>query len=348
MKHCQISWYSRVDFLGQSIAWSRGLAFHVLEWYLYQIDTKVWQWRTIWLNMFGLKVPDCKLIGWCFSKKDKRILEVLFVGHNATTFSTICRGSTTFDPQTAYDELEILGQNLLQICRKGSSKYIPGTQYLAPHTRLSRFSMTPSDWRRNGCFRHQGVALRQRDRWNWRLEICDALEAENGSTHAQVAVFGSLGIQFWDILGINQFWAIPLFGDLGCPFGGRNRGITGRQRSWSFLFLPCRWLGRNGPTWCLQCRGSLVEIHPRNFSWAWAVLPTCPVWILESAILKEEWSFVERWRILTLSTQHSALINVLSNEPLTIQGGRMCFHVHCVMSKIVWVKSKYIKPTPIL
>ena len=293
MKHCQISWYSnRVDFLGQSIAWSRGLAFHVLEWYLYQIDTKVWQWRTIWLNMFGLKVPDCKLIGWCFSKKDKRILEVLFVGHNATTF---------------FDNLpwliKILGQNLLQICRIGSSKYIPGTPYLAPHTSLSRFSMTPSDWRRNGCFRHQGVALRQRDRWNWRLEICDALEAENVTTHAHVAVLGSLGIQFWDILGINQFWAIPLFGDLGCPFGGRNRGMTGRQRSWSFCTssMP-RWLGRNGPTWCLQFRGSLVEIHPRNFSWAWAVLPTCSVWILESAICREEWSFVERWRILTLST----------------------------------------------
>lgn len=205
MKHCQISWYSnRVDFLGQSIAWSRGLAFHVLEWYLYQIDTKVWQWRTIWLNMFGLKVPDCKLIGWCFSKKDKKILEVLFVGHNATTF---------------FDNLpwliKILGQNLLQICRIGSSKYIPGTPYLAPHTSLSRFSMTPSDWRRNGCFRHQGVALRQRDRWIWRLEICDALEAENVTTHAHVAVLCSLGIQVWDILGINQFWAIPLFGDLG-------------------------------------------------------------------------------------------------------------------------------------
>ena len=118
MKHCQISWYSRVDFLGQCIAWSRGLAFHVLEWYLYQIDTKVWQWRTIWLNMFGLKVPDCKLIGWCLSKKDKRILEVLFVGHNATTF---------------FDNLpwlhKILGQNLLQICRIASSKYIPGTPY---------------------------------------------------------------------------------------------------------------------------------------------------------------------------------------------------------------------------
>ena len=235
-------------------------------------------------------------------------------------FSTICRGSTTFDPQTAYDELEILGQNLSQICRKGSSKYIPGTQDLAPHTPRSRFSMTPSDWRRNGCFRHQGVALRQRDRWIWRLEICDALEAENVSTHAHVAVLCSLGIQFWDILGINQFWAIPLSGDLGCPFGGRNRGMTWAPKVLRFFTSSMQMIGEKRP--------NMVPAMSWLFGWnsskklflSLGCAPNLPS--LDFGKCHLEGRMKLRWEMENFNTQHLQMFCLMSLEHALNSTGR--------------------------
>ena len=226
MKHCQsvdtgkVEWTSSVKIL-------HGIAFHVLE--CYQIDiTKVWHWRTIWLNMFCLKVPYCKLIGWRFSKKDKRILEVLFVGHNATTCFDNLPWLHNFWPP--------------KICPKSVGQG-PQSIYLPPHTLVSGFSMTPSDWGRNGCVRDQGVALRQRDRWIWRLQICDALEA--GSFWIKLTQLG-----YSTVLGINQSWAIPCLVIWAVRLGDVTWGImTGRQTSWSFLLLPWRWLGRNVLGW---------------------------------------------------------------------------------------------------
>ena len=194
-----------------------------------------------------------------------------------------------------------------KICCKSVEKG-PQSIYLAPHTpsftlQHDTFGLTEKlvfQTPRSCASPTRPVDLEARNLWclgGRKRPNCLGVSGSSWFSSCSLSSFMQFG---YSILGINQFWAIPLFGDLDCPFGGRNRGMTGHQRSWSFLLLPCRWLGRNGPTWCLQFRGSLVEIHPRNFSWAWALLPTCPVWILESAILRKEWSFVERCRISTL------------------------------------------------